>query len=472
MASTALQQTSFLEIIKSMTKGKQIAENGTIYLYGGHGNDVCDKNSKEVVIDTVPDNCIYISSAECGKITYANFLYNEFFMSSKEEDKKLIREIFSSEKKRQEFAEKVGISPDSLHIHYPGMKYVVNIFSPFAYYNNKDIDAIMLSGLMEKSKIEKCNKEDIISYFKPALLEDVRKLTTPEYPREELLTRLKDLFRSHSVHAVVDMLNTQYAELTFETNVPHKDKLSFSETVPFLAKIFDYFPREQVVNHFKASVFPTQEDIQDILKNRSFISNKDFEDVHQAIRRKLGESDRFNMLYNSNSPLSNKSLMEQFPGIHFNFTCRNVAQDCDEKTTARRQASTETHKEMTKTSLGGSRMPTPTRKNRINELKRVKSQATKKQNFQIQVPKTIIPGQLIQLFTTSLKNDYPGRGLKENNPKEYLKQKQKIQYEKNKAARRYNRNTTRRGPGSRGSATGTSTVQTNSILAWMKRLGW
>ena len=72
-------------------------------------------------------------------------------------------------------------------------------------------------------------------------------------------------------------------------------------------------------------------------------------------------------------------------------------------------------------------MPNKTRKNRANELQRVKSELSNKQQFKLVIPKTVIPGQMIQLFATALKNDFQGIQLKESNPKEYLKQKLKIQ---------------------------------------------
>ena len=117
-------------------------------------------------------------------------------------------------------------------------------------------------------------------------------------------------------------------------------------------------------------------------------------------------------------------------------------------------------------------MPTMTRKNkpkvnRMNELRRVKSEATPKQNFPIVQPKTTIPGQQIELFAKG-KNNYQGQALKESNPKEYLKQKQKIQAKKNLNTRKYNKpNKPKRGPGSRGTASSSETA-----LEWMKRLGW
>jgi hypothetical protein len=80
-----------------------------------------------------------------------------------------------------------------------------------------------------------------------------------------------------------------------------------------------------------------------------------------------------------------------------------------------------------------------TLKNRTNELKRIKSQATTKQNFKLILPKTIIPGQQIQLFTKNLKNNYQGISFKEADPKGYIKQKLMLQVEKNKATRKYNK---------------------------------
>jgi hypothetical protein len=103
-------------------------------------------------------------------------------------------------------------------------------------------------------------------------------------------------------------------------------------------------------------------------------------------------------------------------------------------------------------------------KNRANELQRVKSELTNKQQFRLKLPKTVIPGQMIQLFSSVLQDDFQGIQLKESNPKEYLKQKQKIQAKKNLDTRKYNK--PKRGPGSRGSKS------SENALAWMKRLGW
>ena len=552
MAATASLQS----IAQSIQKGKEVASSGKIYLYGGHGNDVCDRDTKEMVIGTVPENCIYVSSAECGKYANVNLKLLRLFMSSDEKDKQLLREMFTSEEKRKEFANKIGISPDSLHIHYPGMKYVVNNFVPFTYFDDKDIKFILPSGLMEKTKMEQFVESDLHYQFVPDHIEEVSKLTTPEYPRDELFDKLKYFFDTSP--AMVALLNTLIVRMIFEQTVLHKypqEKLPLSAVVPFLNKIYNRFTREIIVNQFQASVIPTKENIERILRDKDLVASKDFVIIVEAIQYILKEPKNFNMDHNSNSPLTNTNLMANFPGIHFNFTCRGVNSECEEKTATRRLASNQ-NSSMVKTELSkkpnvlgddfdyvlervedlmvrehkniqakrlaiynsltsiksvvqklnpkeqeeiikylqrdkildeSSSQPLPIQqkllhllmsnpktshggtrkiKNRMNELKRIQNTLTTKQQFQIKVPKTVIPEQMIQLFGSELKNNFQAIGLKEENPAEYLKQKQKIQVKKNQATRKYNK--PKRGPGSRG----TTTTSSNNVLAWMKRLGW
>ena len=133
--STALNTSILTTLSKGIQKGKELAPNAKIYVYGGHGTDVCNKETKEVLIDIVPDDCIYITIGECGRVTYTDSKREAFFASTKEEDKQLFRDMFQSQAKLVEFAKKANISPNNLHIHYPGMKYVVNNFSPVAIYS-------------------------------------------------------------------------------------------------------------------------------------------------------------------------------------------------------------------------------------------------------------------------------------------------------------------------------------------------
>lgn len=120
-------------------------------------------------------------------------------------------------------------------------------------------------------------------------------------------------------------------------------------------------------------------------------------------------------------------------------------------------------------------MPTKTKKNKVNRnksLKNIQNSASDKAWFRIAGTKKEFPGQLIKLYYSNLKNNFPGQILKELDPKEYLKQKQKLQVAKNLKTRRYNYvplMRRRRGPGSRGS--GSLLKKTNESMAnWLERM--
>ena len=126
-----------------------------------------------------------------------------------------------------------------------------------------------------------------------------------------------------------------------------------------------------------------------------------------------------------------------------------------------------------------------TKKNKVNRnktLKAFQNTASNKAWFRIPGTKKEFPGQLIQLYYKNLKNNFPGQILKELDPKEYLKQKQKLQAAKNLKTRRYNYGPRtppgtppRRGPGSRGSASGAGAGSllkkaNESIANWLERI--
>jgi len=127
-----------------------------------------------------------------------------------------------------------------------------------------------------------------------------------------------------------------------------------------------------------------------------------------------------------------------------------------------------------------------TKKNKVNRnktLKNIQTAATDKAWFRIPGTKKEFPGQLIQLYYSSLQNDFPGQILKELDPKEYVKQKQKLQVAKNLKTRRYNYGPRtppgtppRRGPGSRGSRSsgaraGSLLKKANESFAnWLERM--
>lgn len=77
--------------------------------------------------------------------------------------------------------------------------------------------------------------------------------------------------------------------------------------------------------------------------------------------------------------------------------------------------------------------------NRNKTLKNIHSSSPKKAKFPLAQTKKLFPNQLIRLYASSFKNDFPGQILKEFEPKEYLKQKQKLQVSKNLRTRKYNK---------------------------------
>ena len=114
-------------------------------------------------------------------------------------------------------------------------------------------------------------------------------------------------------------------------------------------------------------------------------------------------------------------------------------------------------------------MPSATKKNRNKQLQNIKNKASEKQKFFIAQTKKKFPGQLIRLYATTLKNDFPSQILKEFDPKEYLRQKQKLKAHANLATRKYNKpkHNPKRGPGSRGSLLKNAN---ESIANWLERM--
>ena len=70
-SSTARTKQNILENLE-----KTFPPEVPVYLYCGHGEEVCDPETKEIVVARVPDNCIYITIAECGMDTVSTSTAN------------------------------------------------------------------------------------------------------------------------------------------------------------------------------------------------------------------------------------------------------------------------------------------------------------------------------------------------------------------------------------------------------------
>lgn len=90
---------------------------------------------------------------------------------------------------------------------------------------------------------------------------------------------------------------------------------------------------------FEASVYPTKEDMKKLLDGigATWISPDDFKLIDQFIPEYLGID--YKTLFTADSKLSNKYIMEKFPGIHYSLACRSVKVDCEKSAVLRRSVS-------------------------------------------------------------------------------------------------------------------------------------
>lgn len=101
--------------------------------------------------------------------------------------------------------------------------------------------------------------------------------------------------------------------------------------------------------------------------------------------------------------------------------------------------------------------------NRNKTLKNIQLSSSKKTWFPIAQIKKEYPDQLIRLYATSFKNDFPGQILKEIHPREYIQQKQKLQAARNLKTRKYNKQEKRK--------SGSRKLNVNTSIAnWLERM--
>lgn len=333
-------------LAKGIEKGKALARTANIYLYGGHGSDICDKDTKEVLIDIVPDDCIYVSIGECGRVVVANKHLDELFASPYELDRQLIRNIFQSDKSLKEFAEQAKISPDSLHIHYPGMKYVVNNFFPVAIYDTKYGTAVSkgratslsTSGLIDKTEFENLEDGEFNSSMVQSFI-DILGNSEETFQGSNALSYLEKRFQAYP--HVVQLLKSRRAKKKLkELSLPNEE-ISVSRLKPVMEEIIFRYPKETILHHFKASVYPTKDEVEKLLDGQTF-STKDLHELGTTLVAGKNATTKYHFHHNSSSPFTNKALMAKFPGIHFNFTCRDTSKECEAHTQTRRQESEQT----------------------------------------------------------------------------------------------------------------------------------
>jgi hypothetical protein len=245
------------------------------YFYCGHGSDICNPETNEVVTHIVPDNCIYVTLAECGLPTYTDVIRNGTLGSR---DSSTFFKYPYVTLFKEKLARLLNINVNSITVRLPGQTYAASYFFPVSYWYQGNTKGIRYSGLCEKADLEMNNAMVNYSDFPleagnpfPVINKEniISKFAASSYPTMDRVRRVID---------------------TAIANEP----LKFSDT---------YRPGS-LGQGYQYLVGITRK----IEEEYGYFSGISTEDGPDAF-------------------FSNTYLMEKFPGIHYNIICRVVT--CD-----------------------------------------------------------------------------------------------------------------------------------------------
>ena len=334
-----MEVNRLVNVYESYKKAKALPEDVPIYLYSGHGTDICQEDDTPV-IKVVPDNCIYITFTTCGKILSAKMkhILQQFHTKNANITKMLKTPYLPGNK--QNIANFFGQNEEDVHIHYPGMTYIENMFYPLASYETEFTRYIQNSGLLEKSTFEEdklIQEEYNFTDSEGQIIDLVRSLKLKKY------IEYRDSFTKNDV---IQMVNKYYAdkknmnlvskgilkkkayemvESLYKQNKLHhinKVNLMFWEIVSN-----EMYKKSTIPSLFKSSVKPT-ETFMKIALGPNFIG-KNFPDADIL-------SDDARHFLNLMIREKNSDLMNKFPGIHIAHICRNVNPTCEQQANFRR----------------------------------------------------------------------------------------------------------------------------------------
>lgn len=293
-------------------------KDAKIYYYGGHGSDVCNPRTRLPITRLVPDNCIYVTIAECGYSTFLEGSEENFFRNPASE--KVLRHIDLSNNKTI-LARKMKRKQDWVHVHMPGTPYVVSHFSPLLFWNDvKESTGMGLSGLIEKKKFEALGTKGYVDSSTPPSF---------HFPKrgKEILAEVEKSGRSpYKYYKAVEMMKsflnpgeTDYLEKRFMTQDVNK---ILTETNYVLTK-------DKLLEFYEASIYPTQEEMRIFLDtkfpHKSIFFPSDLTELEEYIGTVMNPENKDEV--EAEFPLSNTYIMKYFPGIHIYGICR-VVHDC------------------------------------------------------------------------------------------------------------------------------------------------
>lgn len=333
-----MELNRLVNVYESYKKAKALSDDVPIYLYSGHGTDLCEDDNTPV-IKVVPDNCIYITLTTCGKVLSAKMKYilEQFHTKNKNITAILQKPYIPGNK--QKIAKFFRQDEEDVHIHYPGMTYIENMFYPLASYETEFTRYIQNSGLLEKSAFEEdklIQEEYDFTDSQGKIINIIRSLKLRKYihdgdsyTKDNVIQMVDKYYADKDMNLVSKGILKKKAYAMVET-LFKQSKIKYVDEVNLLIwKIVsnEMYKKSKIPSLFKSSVKPT-ETFMEIILGQNFIG-KNFPDKDILSDDARGYLNR--IIREKNSDLMNK-----FPGIHIAHICRNVQPTCEEQANFRR----------------------------------------------------------------------------------------------------------------------------------------
>lgn len=336
-------------------KVDSLPENVPIYYYGGHGRDECDPFTHKLQEDIVPENCIYITTGLCGQTTQFNKELIELFRENSEHSRLLLRYPYLFQN-LQELSKRLNIPLDSFHFHFPGDKYIVSHFNPFQTWLRDDLFFLVLSGLCEKRDMERIPKDSLQFYY---IGKDFIKQISKDIFKEETLQTNTILAKLKTIKSIPH--NNTLKSFLYKLNAPNAEKywseigkttptLTKEEAIKHLEKFFYSVSRGEFLNLFSASSYPKKQLIKKaVFPSLQYISKKEEDEENDLIDEEDIKRASNYIKNNFSHKFSTRTIMKNFPGIHFFTICRSVSKDCEPLAELRRTSSETEEKERRET---------------------------------------------------------------------------------------------------------------------------
>jgi hypothetical protein len=336
-------------------KANSLPDDVPIYYYGGHGEDMCNPVTHELIMETVPEDCIYITIGECGFTTgydtIAKFL--PIFRDPSEKARTLLRYPYLFENLK-EISEETGVSIDNLHIHLPGSKYVASKIypplswnTPLTYIKKSGYFGMLFSGISEKKALEKVSKSVepfLLDKFEAHLDERSLKKLVDSEDKKDLFKKLKTVFASDPQGS--RLLQGVGAEGLLNRMFPENGEKQIwkGSIIRYMNELGYAVPTDTFLAYFQASVFPTQEILRNIVSTKTaglkdgILYGFDIDNIAKTLEGAFADKD-----------FTVSEIMRKYPGIHYNLVCRVVSDACYEKTMPQRVISQAEEQERRKT---------------------------------------------------------------------------------------------------------------------------